>query len=208
MNSLLNTKNQIRFVLTMALLLLMSCNSDNFPNKKYFECKINGVTFKSAKILFPLLYEAPPTSSFVVGNDFCYFNFFTDCNLMEQEGRTPTYNLSYNIYLNAPSLETGKKYIMEALPGSDYMITFEEKEIYHEKRVSNCFLVSANGWSNYCFGTGFVIFTKIDPDNNRVEGELEVKIPFPKDEQKNPDTLNLTGKFRSTLKSLQNNFDQ
>lgn len=200
MKNLLNIQNSIRFIIYLILsILLSSCDKDSFPpDKKYFDCKINGITYKAATILFPSIYEARPISGYFKGENLHYFHFYTDC--YSQNSSADPFSLSYNLYLDAP-LEIGKKYFVESIPDLDYKMPFQTQKEYHEKRQSYCELSYEYVFDSYCFGKGFVEFYRIDFDKNRVEGKLEFEIPFPDAELGTRTTLKIIGDFRSNLRS-------
>jgi hypothetical protein len=127
-----------------------------------------------------------------------YFKFFTDCNPVNTTLSLPSYSLDYKLYLNAP-LEIGKKYTVQSLPNLDYLVSQDAESEYQEKRVSYCMLSYMSSYDILSFGNGFVEFTKIDIENNRIEGKVQFDILFPDEDIQNPINYKIIGEFRSNL---------
>lgn len=179
-------------------LTLVSCNKEDFPYKKYFECTINNESFKSSQQLLPLFTENVPLASYNTSESNMYFKFFTDCNPVNTTLSLPSYSLDYKLYLNAP-LEIGKKYTVQSLPNLDYLVSQDAESEYQEKRVSYCMLSYMSSYDILSFGNGFVEFTKIDIENNRIEGKVQFDILFPDEDIQNPINYKIIGEFRSNL---------
>lgn len=195
--------------ITKILLLLMlplffsQCDKDEDDMKRYnryTKCIIAGKEYKNSEHVLPVFRAPFPIVSYEYKEQKGTVSLYTDCvpKGVKDASETSILGLKFVIFLKEP-LKINTKYRVESLPDQNYLMSYGTDKEYDKASISYSYLNIFNTMKDYSFGDGFVEFTKIDIDNDVLEGVFEIEFPFSLEKSDKTQTIKTQGEFRGKL---------
>jgi len=173
------------------LTIIAGCCKDGqlYLSDLYMDCSINDEPYHE-RYRFSPFNQTPE----IIAYRDNFFSFHSHCWPIDTTKHLPSYYISYELFLDTFLVE-GKKYHLTPLPDLEYLVDMDE---YYRQKKSFCSIKLEGGSAQKCFGKGYVEISKIDLDNNKVEGNIDFKIVSPV-EADNKKPLKIKGEFNSRL---------